>query len=120
VAIGHNRHPAAFHPLERCVELCWVEQWTVPGQQDDAGGAQRLRADDPQRRRLRMADVTGVPKNLERPGAAPLAAERDALGPPLSRDHDHPLGQPGAGGGGQHVGEHRPDQSRTTGPVEGP
>ena len=117
---GHDRHPAAPHALERRVELGRVEQRTVPGQQGDAAGSERLGADDPQRRRLRVADVLGIAEDLERRAVAlARAAERDPLGPPLAGDHDHPLDQLGAGRGGQHVGEHRLDERRAPRPVEG-
>ena len=91
-----------------------------PGSRATQRGSERLRADDPQRRRLRVADVAGDRGRTSSGWAgAARAAKRDPLGPPLAGDHDHPLGQLGAGRGGQHVGEHRPDERRAPRPVEG-
>ena len=67
VAVGHDRHTIAPHPLERRVELGGVEQRAVSGKQGDALGPERLGPDDPQRRRLRVAACPGV---REEPRAA--------------------------------------------------
>ena len=63
--------------------------------------------DDPQGRRLGMALVLRVAKDLQRRGGPLRVAERDPLRAPLPCDNDHLLHEIGPDGGRKHVGKHR-------------
>ncbi len=69
---------------EGTVELGRLEQGAVAGKQRGAGGAERLRADDPKRRGLRVAVIGRVAQHLEgRRGCAWHAPSRPS--PPAPR-----------------------------------